>query len=341
MLSCELSGSKHECSQKPNVVLLVGRCCGKTASCPKAMLTDTTLDEEDPDDDGLDSFTHEQIRSFSRALGVDFRLVDSELLCYASYKKFQSRTNPPIDRDVLLEAWYAIPKSFKSCPRNPDRAHNGSEPKVILSGASPRSSTILLHGTLTHPHLTRLVNVFIKQQRPHFRYTTFALREDLSRPPHRDVRNGPCGTLFQVLSKGVGGGLWISCKDGPDTREHNGTLVQGLNLTAQDQPIIFDARRLLHASQDWPNNARRVVLIAWTVISVRTLPCRVVQQLTEVGFPVPSTADLSVEIAQDWMPDPSLPATKRLKQTPLVFRRPELQDPGLVLENGAVTHHLD
>ena len=305
------------------------------------MLTDTTLGDEDPDADGLDNFTHEQIRSFSMALGVDYRLVDSELLCYASYKKFQSQINSPVDKDVILEAWCAIPKSFKSCPRNPDMAHDDSEPKVILSGANPRSSTSLLHGTLTHPHLTRLVNIFIKQQRPHFRYTTFALREDLSRPPHRDVRNGPCGTFFQVLSKGPGGGLWNSCKGGPDTREHNGTLVQGLNLTAQAQPIVFDARRLLHASQNWPNNARRVVLIAWTVISVRTLPCGVVQQLTEVGFPVPSTADLSVEIAQDWMPDPSPPVTKRLKRTPLVFKRPESQDPGLVLENGAVTQHLD
>ena len=269
------------------------------------MLTDTTLGDEDPDDDGLDSFTHEQIRSFSMALGV----------------QSPSRSNHAPE----TQTWHMMVPN----------------PKSSSLELAPDHPLACFMAPLTHPHLTRLVNVFIKQQRPHFRYTTFALREDLSRPPHRDVRNGPCGTLFQVLSKGPGGGLWILCKGGPDTREHNGTLVQGLNLTAQDQPIVFDARRLLHASQNWPNNARRVVLIAWTVISVRTLPCGVVQQLTEVGFPVPSTADLSVEIAQDWMPDPSLPVTKRLKQTPLVFKRPESQDPGLVLENGAVTQHLD
>ena len=295
---------------------------------------------ETDDDEGLDCFTHEQVRRFSEALRVDRRLVDSELLSFASFKKTKSHSDFRIDRETLLEAWNAIPNAFKSCPRGLTPTSD-TEPRVVLSGASPRSSTCLLHGTSTHPHLTRLVTTFIRQQRPCFKFTTFAVREDLSRPPHRDVRKGPCGTFFQVLSSGSGGGLWISGKGGPDVKEHNGNRIQGFNLAAQDEPVIFDARRLLHASQDWPEGTNRVVLIAWTVIHARSLPLSVAQQLYEAGFQVPTPTDLSTEVPNDWMPTPIPPVAKRLKQTSLSFRHPEEQSSGLVLENGTITQYID
>ena len=118
-------------------------------------------------------------------------------------------------------------------------------------------------------------------------------------------------------------GLWISGKGGPDVKEHSGNRIQGFNLAAQDEPVIFDARRLLHASQDWPEGTNRVVLIAWTVVHARSLPLSVAQQLYEAGFQVPTPTDLSTEVPNDWMPAPIPPVAKRLKQTSLSFRHPE------------------
>ena len=135
--------------------------------------------------------------------------------------------------------------------------------------------------------------------------------------------------------------MWIAHKDGLDMRMHNGAQITGFNLAAQNEPVIFDARRFLHASQEWPADTTRVVLIAWTVIHVRTMPMHLVVELQKAGFPVPSEADLSVEVPSDWVPGTSMPKTKKLKQSPLVFAPSSGWTPGLSVEGGIVTHHLD
>ena len=61
----------------------------------------------------------------------------------------------------------------------------------------------------------------------------------MSREPHRDTRNGPCGTYFQVLSEVVGGGLWIAHKNGCIARSHNGAQVQGFDLEAKEVPVVL------------------------------------------------------------------------------------------------------
>ena len=127
----------------------------------------------------------------------------------------------------------------------------------------------------------------------------------MSREPHRDTRNGPCGTYFQVLSEVVGGGLWIAHKNGCIARSHNGAQVQGFDLEAKEVPVVFDARRCLHASQSWDKTglSKRVVLIAWTVIHVRTMSEQMLQQLRELGFPVPTESDLTSDVPDSWIPD--------------------------------------
>ena len=106
-----------------------------------------------PEDDCPDDccFTDDQIEKFSRALGIDKKLVDSALYCYALNKKLERRELLRIEKHNLLEASFSILKSFLTCPRNPDVADSCAEPRVILAGASPRSSTCLLNGTSTHP----------------------------------------------------------------------------------------------------------------------------------------------------------------------------------------------
>ena len=288
-----------------------------------------------------DLYTRDQLHLLSRALQVDSRLVESELLCFTLVKKSKDGKHNLVRSDIL-EAWSAIPKTLTIHPFPQPAPASLTSPCVIYSGASPRSSSCLLNGTYGHPHLTRLVTSFIRSNCPQFRFTTFSIREELSKDPHRDTRNGPCGTYFQVLSEVRAGGLWIAHKRGEIQRTHNGSLVWGFDLEAKNVPAIFDARRCLHASQPWDSSdaVKRVVLIAWTVIHIRTMPESLRQELQELGFPVPMLADLSADVPDSWVPVAS-PASKRAKLTQPCLSFSQCDAPGLSLQGNVVLHHLD
>ena len=135
-----------------------------------------------------------------------------------------------------------------------------------------------------------------------------------------------------MLSEVEGGGLWIAHRNGCDSRAHNGVQVQRFNLKAKEVPIVFDARRCLHASQSWDSSgpSKRVVLIAWTVIHVRTMSESILHQLRELGFPVPSEADLTSDVPDSWIPGPSPPNKKvKLAQPKLQFQPSDT--PGLTI----------
>ena len=107
----------------------------------------SVADEADADED-IDA----KLRALSKALHVDRRLVDSELVCFVMNKRV-SRQQGVVERNMILEAWRCIPLSFKTNPRE----HEGPEnmlPTAILAGASPRSSKVPLVGTTIHPQLT-------------------------------------------------------------------------------------------------------------------------------------------------------------------------------------------
>ena len=288
-----------------------------------------------------DLFTRDQLHLLSRALQVDSRLVESELLGFTLVKKSEGSTHN-LARNDILDAWNTIPKTLAIHPNPQSATASQTSPCVIYSGASPRSSSCLLNGTYGHPHLTRLVTSFIRSNCPQFCFTTFSIREELSREPHRDARNGPCGTYFQVLSQVRGGGLWIAHKRGEVQRVHNGSLVWGFDLEAKNDPVIFDARRCLHASQPWDSSdvVKRVVLIAWTVIHIRTMPESMRQELQELGFPVPTLADLSADVPDSWVPVAS-PANKRTRLTQPCLSFSRYDAPGLPLQGNEVLHHLD
>ena len=57
---------------------------------------------------------------------------------------------------------------------------------------------------------------------------------------------------------------------GGSFRQHNGRSLPGISFQAQESPVIFDARRRLHATEPWTGEPR-LVIIAWTVIHFNTL----------------------------------------------------------------------
>ena len=264
---------------------------------------------------GVDEDTEAKLQALSRALHIDRRLIDSELVCFVMNKRV-CREQCIINRSMILEAWRYIPQSFKMSPRSPGVPER-MQPTAILAGASPRSSKVPLASTF---------------------------REDLPREPHRDTRNGPCGTFFQTLNSIPGGGLWIAHKEGLVCRQHNGITIKGCYLEASNEPVIFDARKHLHASGEWDYNKTRTVLIAWTVIHSRTLTVELRSQLLEAGFPMPTPEDLDREVPLDWQPTREPVGKKpRLHQQTLQFHRSNISnsEPGLKLEGNSIVHQLD
>ena len=63
--------------------------------------------------------------------------------------------------------------------------------------------------------------------------------------------------------------------------------MPGISFQAQESPVIFDARKRLHATESWAGGPR-LVIIAWTVIHFRTLEESVQLELRERRFPLPN-----------------------------------------------------
>ena len=110
--------------------------------------------------------------------------------------------------------------------------------------------------------------------------------------PHRDCRNGPqLSLLVSLTPTRVHEGLWLQDPVGVHCREHLGCEIMGSNLPIYPRPLVFDARRRLHAG--CPSVRRRVVLAAFTTMHVSTL--RPVDRwlLGEQGFQVPDPCDIN------------------------------------------------
>ena len=147
-------------------------------------------------------FTDSEKVAISRALDIDSRLCECELYCFATNCKV-ARGEQVVQRSDIVKAWDSIPRTFKQSSRE-DHADSCC-PLVMLFGASPRSSTKLLNGTHVHPQLLDMLVSLVRHHAPQFFFTTIALRLDSRKPPHRDIRNGPFGTFFQVLTENIPG----------------------------------------------------------------------------------------------------------------------------------------
>ena len=142
------------------------------------------------------------------------------------------------------------------------------------------------------PNFLKVVNRFLCSLAPHFRYTTFVVRDRCMSRPHRDCRNGPQPSLLVSLTPTrPHEGLWLQDPMGVHCKEHLGSLIMGSILPIYPRPLVFDARRRLHAG--CPSIRRRVILPAFTTMHVSTL--RPVDRwlLEEQGFQVPDPSDIS------------------------------------------------
>ena len=184
----------------------------------------------------------------------------------------------------LLELWDLMPLCLLSA--------NAGE-RFLCAGSNPRSPVSLSVLNYKAPFFVKAINRFLSELAPHFKYTSFVVRDKCMSRPHRDCRNGPqLSLLVSLTPTQLHEGLWIQDSVGTDCREHLGNVIMGSTLPIFPKPAIFDARRRLHAG--CPSSRRRVVLTAYSTIHVSTLRPLDRWLLVEQGFKVPDSRDISL-----------------------------------------------
>ena len=164
--------------------------------------------------------------------------------------------------------------------------------RFLCAGSNPRSPVSLSVLNYKAPFFVKVVNRFLSSLAPHFKYTSFVVRDRCMSRPHRDCRNGAQPSLLVSLTPTqTHEGLWIQDPVGTHCREHLGSVIMGSTLSIYPKPIVFDARRRLHAG--CPSPSRRVVLTAFSTMHVSILRPIDRWLLVEQGFPVPDPHDIS------------------------------------------------
>ena len=160
----------------------------------------------------------------------------------------------------------------------------------VVSGTNARSSDSVLAQCLDTPYLCMLVNRFIRTQSPAHPYSTWTLKQGCREGPHRDTRNGPTESWILSLTHCESGeGLWIADRIGRVYKRHKGEDLAG-SVLPLNKPVIFNARKHLHAGHvNDPLRAQtRIVLIAFSTLNAATVCPKVSEQLSNLGFPIPT-----------------------------------------------------
>ena len=169
----------------------------------------------------------------------------------------------------------------------------GLSVKYILSGASPRSSGDILSHCSECPYFTLVVNKFLQTIAPYHRFSTYVIRSGCVSRVHGDVRNGPYPSLVISLTQGGrGDGIWLHDPLGKTYKSLRGNRLPGVVIPIHS-PFIFDARKTLHAGHvAHPDRvSSRVVLIAFTTLTLTQLQVVPRAILCGLGFPLPRPSD--------------------------------------------------
>ena len=216
---------------------------------------------DDSDDDTWHGIDDQSRRTLAMALGVDFKVAPIETLAYTMLCR--SKRGGVIQKADLLELWDALPHKFRLKDKTTPSA------SMCVFGANPRQTGKFTCASRNLPHVFELLQQFMTQTAPDFKWSTLCIRQNCIRGPHRDTRNIGASLVLALTTHSQGGGLWVFDPEGRHQQVHNGQVLAG-RIRLLDQPFQFAARTTLHATQPW-TESRRVILVAFTPIGSLSL----------------------------------------------------------------------
>ena len=214
--------------------------------------------EEDDCWHGID----DQSRStLALALGVDLQVTPVETLAYSLLCKI--KRGATLQKSDILQVWDSLPKKFVL------RDKDDRQARMVVLGVNPRCTKTSSVASANMPHVHELLKAYVLQICPSFTWTCLCIRQNCSKPPHRDTRNVGNNMIVALTEHQNGGGLWVYDHNGGVYQLFQGRQLPGRTINVQN-PFVFSARSLLHATEPW-KEARRVVLVAFTPIGSLTL----------------------------------------------------------------------
>ena len=242
-------------------------------------------DDEDDDWHGLDDSSRVTL---SQALGVEYRVVPVETLAYTLLCKRQRGAQ--ISKADMLEVWDACPKKFLL------RDKENPQARMLVLGINPRNTKLFTLASTSMPHVHDLDKQYMLQIAPTFKWSCLCFRMNGGKEPHRDARNVGDNLVIALTQHTDGGGLWLHELGGSVFRDFQGRSLPG-KIVPLDAPCIFPARSQLHATQDWQEE-RRVVMVAFTPIGTLSF------QEPQLGRPAHAARQTSIH-DYFWLSTPS------------------------------------
>ena len=270
--------------------------------------------------------TRSQPEELSTALVSDFELTSDPRLNAAETTA----------REAYLHACSPTAHSILQCLALLPRTHLKPGPEgssFVIGGSSPRSRYDVVAHSRNLPFFNLLVTRYIRSIAPKHTFTSYILRIGAIDKPHRDVRNAPIPSLIIALSTPDPDkdGLWIQDIHGPVAKQHLGASIRGTVLPL-NQPLLFQPRSFLHAGHvhDMARVRERVILVAFSTLHASVLHWDTRNQLSALGFCLPSTSELYKALHGSIPGDP--PRLKQLTMHDFVFRGVESMDDHDVIE---------
>ena len=184
-------------------------------------------------------------------------------------------------------------------------------PQGMNLGLCYRVRCALHSATHSVPSVVRLFTAMIRQAFPEDPFLAIKVVRNPQFEPHRDQQNSHLPNLIVELQSSEHGGTWVETRHGegdvalecPDDAVRWGHVLSG--------SYRLSARTQLHAS--YPGKGDRLLLIAWTPAAWQVCPKDLLSELRELGFVVPTSAQLQRAQVSLWGPQTSW-------QPPLTFQ---------------------
>ena len=273
--------------------------CQVCAACPPALTMATRNDIVQAALNGLSGSDRTSFLQYadelSASLGGETRIrfpsFPAELVLRSECDAAEQRA-----RDYLRDGsgclWTALREVISELPFSPDERSFGDGGLCVFGAYSKGGIKGLTKHTVGHPATCILINAAILSIDRTHTWSSFAVTANNCTEVHCDRWNEPGAWLLFGVSHHDGGELWMEDPAGAHYREHAGNMVPGSHWSTSAVGVTFDSCRLLHATNQWFNGSR-VMVIAYTAQRPQTLLPGTAQYLTELGFMLPAACTLA------------------------------------------------
>ena len=137
----------------------------------------------------------------------------------------------------------------------------------------------------TFPQAAQLVNRFIAHVFPNHKFTSHMFFCNAQTDMHIDSHNYHSPNAVIAISSFSGGHVWVGDDKGSVYRKVKDHWLKGTLHDVAKTPLLFDAWRLPHCTENW--TGRRLVLVAFSVADTSRMPADALKTLLALGFKLP------------------------------------------------------